>query len=270
MPDQYPDGNPKTIFGMSKPSTRAIPSTAIFHLGAAMADGERKYGRFNWREKTVTVSVYTEAMLRHLFAYIDGENHAPDSGCTHLGHLMACAAILLDAHTWGNINDDRLPGPAPAILSGGGHYALRINVEGQEVPPAPPLRVVQNPDLPKDAVALACWPLTDLSAAAPFNARKALDAKITEREKQLDAMIAENLTPPKRDFPLKVTAQSLLDLALLPLVYPHSALAKDDVVEVTGLHPNDNRTIFYAARGRSHLMSLKAPFDPATLEYVDG
>ena len=116
MPDQYPDGNPKTIFGMAKPSLAAVPQIALFHLGAAMAFGAHKYDRFNWRDNKVTVSVYTDAIARHLAAYIDGEDHAPDSRATHLGHIMASCAILLDAAACGKLNDDRIRGPSVEFL----------------------------------------------------------------------------------------------------------------------------------------------------------
>jgi len=103
----YPDGNPKTSVGMTKPPLRAIPPVAILHLGKAMDNGERKYARFNWRDNAVTTSVYYDAMLRHLLAFWDGEDQAEDSGCHHLGHVMACCAILLDAAENGTLNDDR-------------------------------------------------------------------------------------------------------------------------------------------------------------------
>ncbi len=101
------DDNPKTIVGRVKPALRAIPPIAILHLGGAMGDGESKYGRFNWRDNTVTSSVYYDAIQRHLLAWWDGENNASDSGRSHLAHIMACCAILLDAEAASKLNDDR-------------------------------------------------------------------------------------------------------------------------------------------------------------------
>lgn len=103
----YPDDNPKTVIGLKKPPTRAIPPIAILHLGGAMEDGAAKYGRFNWRDRRVTASVYYDAIMRHLLSWWDGEDVACDSGRHHLAHLMACAAILLDAEASGKLNDDR-------------------------------------------------------------------------------------------------------------------------------------------------------------------
>jgi hypothetical protein len=103
----YPDDNPKTVMGLSKPDYWGVPPLALYVLGAAMANGVKKYGLFNWREKTVTTSVYINAMRRHIDAYVDGQNVAEDSAVHHLGHVMACCAILLDAADAGKLNDDR-------------------------------------------------------------------------------------------------------------------------------------------------------------------
>jgi hypothetical protein len=107
--DRYPDGNPKTEFGAKKPSTDCIPATAIVHLGAVMKDGAEKYGKFNWRVDRVSASVYHNALMRHLLAWADGEDIDPEaqSKTPHLAHIMACCAILLDAHECGMLNDDR-------------------------------------------------------------------------------------------------------------------------------------------------------------------
>ena len=103
----YPDDNPKTIIGLSKPSLIAIPPVALLHLGRAMTDGKNKYGLMNWREKRVSSSIYYDAALRHALAWWDGENFASDSGVHHLAHMMACAAIILDADSVDMLNDDR-------------------------------------------------------------------------------------------------------------------------------------------------------------------
>lgn len=115
--DFLPDTNPKSRYGVAKPSMNAIPPAALIELGAAMADGARKYGKFNWREHEVTTSVYEDAIWRHLLAYRDGQDFAPDSRIHHLGHVMACCAILLDAAESGKLIDDRgMPGPGADII----------------------------------------------------------------------------------------------------------------------------------------------------------
>lgn len=115
--EAYPDDNPKTTQGMKKPSLSKIPSTALYHCALAMMDGAKKYGPYNWREKTVSSSIYVDAAERHLRAYFDGETNARDSKVHHLGHVMACCAIILDAEACGKLNDDRpLPSPFAEMI----------------------------------------------------------------------------------------------------------------------------------------------------------
>ena len=106
-PEGYPDNNPKTAVGVSKAPLHFIPPVSLVHLGLAMEDGGHKYGLMNWREFTVSSSVYYDAIFRHLLAWWDGEDAAPDSGVHHLGHVMACCAIILDAEASTRLNDDR-------------------------------------------------------------------------------------------------------------------------------------------------------------------
>ena len=103
----YPDNNPKTVLGLKKPAMSPVPPAALLHLSRAMSDGRRKYGLMNWREKRVSSSIYYDAAMRHLMAWFDGEEEAEDSGVHHLGHVMGCMAIILDAYETGNLNDDR-------------------------------------------------------------------------------------------------------------------------------------------------------------------
>jgi len=99
--------NKKDAVGATKASTDCIPSAAIFALGAAMADGGKKYDPFNYRDSQVKASVFHNAMNRHHWDWWEGEDYAPDSLVHHLGHLMACCAIILDAISVGNFVDDR-------------------------------------------------------------------------------------------------------------------------------------------------------------------
>ncbi|MGU9981515.1 dATP/dGTP diphosphohydrolase domain-containing protein [Phreatobacter sp. HK31-P] len=108
---KLPDNNPKTAFGILKPSFHAIPPAAIVYMGLAFADGAPRYGLMNWRGKSVSFSVYYDAMMRHMMACYDGEWLDRKSGKPHLGHAMACLGILADAFETGRLNDDRpIPG----------------------------------------------------------------------------------------------------------------------------------------------------------------
>lgn len=114
----YPDDNPKSVVGLTKPSLHQIPPVALVLLGQAMKDGEAKYGLMNWRGTQVAASVYYDAIMRHMLAWWDGEAEAQDSGVAHLAHVMACCAILLDATALGRLNDDRpKPGNVSALMA---------------------------------------------------------------------------------------------------------------------------------------------------------
>lgn len=113
----YPDDNPKTQFGLKKIPMHLVPPIAVAHLARAFENGVGKYGPFNWREKTISSTVYYGAAMRHLMAWYDGEDLAPDSGVHHLAHAMACLAMVLDGQSIGKLNDNRPPkGGLPEML----------------------------------------------------------------------------------------------------------------------------------------------------------
>ena len=99
--------NLKNAVGAKKPPLHPVPPIAFIALGLAMNDGKQKYELYNWRDSEATVSVFWDAMGRHMLAYLSGEDHAKDSKVHHLAHVMAGAAILLDAELHGKLIDDR-------------------------------------------------------------------------------------------------------------------------------------------------------------------
>lgn len=106
------DTNPKTIYGQAKSPLGLVPGTAMVMMSEALRDGSDKYGPANWRVDPVSSSTYRDACLRHLFAWIDGEDVDPQSGVPHLAHAMTNIAIILDAAACGTLLDDR-PTKAP-------------------------------------------------------------------------------------------------------------------------------------------------------------
>jgi len=119
VPTPLDSTNPKDALGMAKPDLSVIPPSAELHLASAMMDGAVKYGPFNWREKNVRGRVYIAAARRHLLQYLDGEDTDPTSDVHHLGHAMACCAIILDAYESGTLVDDRpKPGAAGNMIRG--------------------------------------------------------------------------------------------------------------------------------------------------------
>ena len=99
--------NPKDIVGSDKLPLHLWPTTASALGSLALLDGALKYGKQNFRAVGVKSSIYLDAAKRHLDAWYEGEEAAPDSGVHHLGHALACIAILVEAIAAENLNDDR-------------------------------------------------------------------------------------------------------------------------------------------------------------------
>jgi hypothetical protein len=130
----YPDGNPKTAAGAKKPDPTVIPPVAILHLATAMMNGAEKYGPFNWRDQPISYRPYLAAAMRHLASCLDGEDFSQDTEeaglpVHHLGHVMACCAIVLDAIHCGTITDNR-----PKVPGQTGNAIERYNVEKKLLP----------------------------------------------------------------------------------------------------------------------------------------
>ena len=104
--------NPKLKSGTAKLDYSVVPDTAEVEWVKCHAHGDAKYGYHNWRETGVDVRTYYSALRRHLAAFLSGEKIDRDSGAHQLGHVMACAAIMLDADVKGvlinNWNDSAL------------------------------------------------------------------------------------------------------------------------------------------------------------------
>lgn len=110
--------NPKDLIGVKKCPLRFVPPALALVAAPACGNGAGKYGAFNWRANPVLYTVYLEATLRHLYALMDGEDNAQDSGIHHLSHIAANIAIIADCMGLGNLIDDRpQPGPAAKMLA---------------------------------------------------------------------------------------------------------------------------------------------------------
>ena len=112
-----PRSNPKDAIGIKKSPLNLVPPALIIYAAEGMRDGAKKYGPFNWRESKVRASIYLAAAMRHLLAYLDGQELAEDSGVHHLAHAVAGLGILIDAKENRCLIDDRpLKGPAAKLL----------------------------------------------------------------------------------------------------------------------------------------------------------
>ena len=101
------ESNPKDAIANGKIPLHLWPSTATAMGAIGLLDGRFKYGNANWREAGVRASVYVSACQRHLAAWFENEDTDKDSGLPHLGHALACLAILVDAQAADKLVDDR-------------------------------------------------------------------------------------------------------------------------------------------------------------------
>lgn len=99
--------NPKDAIGCDKLPLHLWPTTATAMGCLGMLEGMLKYGRDNFRESGVRNTIYIAACLRHIHSYLEGEDHAPDSGTPHLANALSCLGIIVDAQAAGKLIDDR-------------------------------------------------------------------------------------------------------------------------------------------------------------------
>lgn len=115
---KYPDGNPKTPFGLAKPGLTCIPFGPLFEVGRVMEYGAAKYGPMNWRTDPISGATYINAALRHIMLAWDSESVDPETGRLHLAHAIADLLIILDAEACGTLINDLPPrGPTNKYIA---------------------------------------------------------------------------------------------------------------------------------------------------------
>lgn len=112
--DALTSTNPKDAIGSQKLPLHLWPTTATALGCLGLLEGREKYGRQNYRAGNgVIASIYIDACKRHLDAWFEGEECAPDSGLPHLANALASLAIIVDARAHGKLIDDRAFTPSP-------------------------------------------------------------------------------------------------------------------------------------------------------------
>ncbi len=83
-----------------------VPLIALEAEARALMFGEKKYGRYNYTQGFES-SRLTAAALRHIYAYIAGDDVDSESRLLHLGHARACLAMHLHCEQLGTLRDNR-------------------------------------------------------------------------------------------------------------------------------------------------------------------
>lgn len=105
--------NPKEQAGRLKCPMHLLPPEALRLAALVHQHGSDKYGRFNWRDSGINATTYIGAIMRHLSAWADGEDNDPETGLSHIAHIISGCNIVLDAQSLGMMNDDRSKPPTP-------------------------------------------------------------------------------------------------------------------------------------------------------------
>lgn len=85
-----------------------LPFDALEEVVKVLQHGAAQYGDRNWERGMRWSRVYAAA-LRHVTAYVWKGRRDPDTGLSHLAHLVCCALFLL-AYECRGVGEDDLPG----------------------------------------------------------------------------------------------------------------------------------------------------------------
>ncbi len=84
----------------------------LFGVGRVLTFGAQKYAAHNWR-KGLELSRVLGACLRHVLAFLGGEDRDPESGLPHLDHAGCCLMFARELWETRPDLDDRYKQPKP-------------------------------------------------------------------------------------------------------------------------------------------------------------
>jgi hypothetical protein len=76
-----------------KPRISLIPREALEGAAKALTFGANKYNAHNFK-KGIEYSRLVDAVMRHLIAWVDGEDNDLESGLSHLDRALASLSML--------------------------------------------------------------------------------------------------------------------------------------------------------------------------------
>lgn len=83
-----------TKHDMGKPPLSWIPRSVLEQEAQVLAFGATKYGRNNYK-KGMEWSRVLDAALRHIYAFVDGENTDNETSLSHLAHAKCNLTMLM-------------------------------------------------------------------------------------------------------------------------------------------------------------------------------
>lgn len=89
-----------------KPRMDLLPVESLEEIAKVLTFGAKKYSAHNWRNG-FSWSRLLGALLRHIFAFMKGEDKDPETGLSHLAHAGCCILFLLWHEQYKKDLDDR-------------------------------------------------------------------------------------------------------------------------------------------------------------------
>lgn len=93
-------------FDDGKPDLSLLPPEALTEIAKVLTFGAKKYAAHNWRKGFKWTRVFAST-LRHLFAWLRGEDLDPETGLSHLAHAGCNVLFLLTFVLTKTGEDDR-------------------------------------------------------------------------------------------------------------------------------------------------------------------
>jgi hypothetical protein len=82
-------------FDSEKPRWSLLPFESLFEVVEVLTLGAKKYAPDNWKYVPNAERRYVDAALRHFTSWIAGEKNDPETGKSHLAHVMCCLLFLI-------------------------------------------------------------------------------------------------------------------------------------------------------------------------------
>lgn len=106
-PCQAPPSSTALTYDEGKPPLAYLPWDAIREMAHVQLYGQQKYGSFWNYKKGMELGRNLSCAIRHIAAFMDGEDLDKESQCSHLGHAMCRVAFALQNLNDGTAIDDR-------------------------------------------------------------------------------------------------------------------------------------------------------------------
>jgi len=119
-----------------KPPMGLLDRYALEQVARVLLHGAEKYSRYNWRGGLALSRLY-DAALRHIFAFIDGEDLDPETKLSHIAHSICCLMFLLRTQRDRPDLDDRYKVATPDLCTCPRKPGEAIRVEDARDPKCP-------------------------------------------------------------------------------------------------------------------------------------